>query len=231
MQERENLFFYENDIVKIAITKRNIDAKAIEVVKEAIQQYDFTVENLTYVKQIHSSDVVLVDENQSYCNKEADALITHKKQTPLMIFTADCVPLIFYDENKKNIALAHAGWRGTYHNISSQVINFLEQQLLSHRKDIKVIIGPHIKAQSYQVSKELIDKFETLNIENFYHIKHHNYYLNLEKINKDLLLAAGILEENITIMPYCTIQHNHKFFSYRKENATTKRIGTIIELK
>jgi len=50
-------------------------------------------------------------------------------------------------------------------------------------------------------------------------------------INKGLLKRAGILDKNITLANFCTVKDNNQFFSYRLDNATTKRIGTFIELK
>jgi polyphenol oxidase len=38
-------------------------------------------------------------------------LITSEKDLVLSVLVADCVPIIFYDEIKNIIAVAHAGWR------------------------------------------------------------------------------------------------------------------------
>ena len=54
---------------------------------------------------------------------KADAVITNKKNLPIGILTADCVPILIYDDTSKNIAAIHAGWKGAYKGIIHKVIN------------------------------------------------------------------------------------------------------------
>lgn len=59
------------------------------------------------------------------------------KNVPLLIFTADCVPLVFYDKEKEAVALAHAGWRGTYDNIAEEIIEILQMTITVKKKILK----------------------------------------------------------------------------------------------
>ena len=95
----------------------------------------------------------------------------------------------------------------------------------------RVIIGPSVSGDNYEVSYGLVEKFSVHNIDNYYKKCGEKYYLDLWAINKGLLKCAGILEENITATNFCTVKDNNQFFSYRLDNATMKRIGTFIQLK
>ena len=141
------------------------------------------------------------------------------------------MPLVFYDKEKEVVALAHAGWRGTYDNIAEEIIEILVNDYNCEKENIKVIIGPSVSGDSYEVSYELVEKFAVHNIDNYYKKLEDKYYLDLWAINKGLLKRAGILDKNITLTNFCTVKDNNQFFSYRLDNATTKRIGTFIELK
>jgi len=67
-------------------------------------------------------------------------------------------------------------------------------------------------------------------VDNYYEKKGDSYYLDLWIINKGLLEQAGILKENIEVTSICTVKENDKFFSYRLDNQTAKRIGTLIQI-
>ncbi|MBF0714191.1 peptidoglycan editing factor PgeF [Gemella sp. GH3] len=229
MKEEKNVYLFQDDNIKVVFTKRNIDAKNISFLKENLTKYNFTVENLSYSTQIHGVDVKVVDFVDDNL-EEADGLVTNKDNIPLLIFTADCVPLVFYDSKKRVIALAHAGWRGTYKNISKNILAIMIDKYNCNISNINVIIGPHIKKKNYEVSKDLIDKFSVLNIPNYYEVCKNKFYLDLECINITMLERLGIKRNNIINTNFCTVEDNDKFYSYRQDNGTTSRIGTVIEL-
>lgn len=99
--------------VNLAITTKEVDSKNINDLKDAFGDY-FTLSNLTSNIQIHSDIVNVVDESTVASKIEGDALVTNLKNVPLLIFTADCVPVAIVDKKNKVIGVAHAGWRGTY---------------------------------------------------------------------------------------------------------------------
>ena len=41
------------------------------------------------------------------------------------MLTADCSPILIYDDKKKIIAAIHAGWKGAYKDIVNKVIKFM----------------------------------------------------------------------------------------------------------
>ena len=228
MREIVDGYLINDDNIKIAFTNRNVDAKSSEDMKNFSAKYGFNHDNIVYNTQVHGADVRIVESRDNAADgKEADGLITSLQATPLLIFTADCVPVVFYDKKQGVVALAHAGWRGTYGNIAGEMVNIMINKYNCKVEDIKTIIGP---VDNYEVSYDLIEKFAALEVEGYYKEVDGKYYLDLWKLNKELLKKCGILEDNIKIIDFCTVRDNDKFFSYRLDNATPKRIGTIIQL-
>ena len=226
-------YVIEDSEVKILFTNRTVDAKNLEDVKRICEEYNFNYTDLMYNTQVHGATVRIIKtiDDKENNGEEADGLLTSLKNVPLLIFTADCVPLVFYDGEKRVVGLAHAGWRGTYDNIAKEIVEILIKDYKCIKENIKVIIGPSVSGDNYEVSYELVEKFAVHKIDNYYKKYGEKYYLDLWIINKGLLKCAGILEENITVTNFCTVKDNNQFFSYRLDNATTKRIGTFIQLK
>lgn len=226
--------FDDGGFAKVVITERKYDAKNSDDMKTVLSGCGLNYENLTDCKQIHSDIVRIIKSEDIGVTKEADAMITDIQDVPLMIYTADCVPIVLVDKKRKIIADIHAGWRGTYAEIVVKTIKSMLNNFGSNPEDIVAIIGPAIGPCCYEVSKELVDKFNTIVTNKdfkFYIIKEDRFYIELTKINSYLLEKCGVKKENIQNLNICTSCQNDKFYSYRKDNKTDKRIGTIVQIK
>ena len=210
----------EFDFVNLVITTTNIDAKNEEDLFKTFSEEEFNLKKLTRNSQIHSSIVNKIDENNIGQRIDGDALITNVAQVPLLILTA--------------IGVAHAGWRGTYDKICKNTIDEMVKDYNSNPEDLVCVIGPSIGVCCYEVSEELVEKFNT-NLANhagkFDIIKDGKHYLDLWKINELTLKDCNVKEENIINLQICTNCNHDKFYSYRKHNKTPKRIGTMIQIK
>ncbi|MBQ8997153.1 MAG: peptidoglycan editing factor PgeF [Clostridium sp.] len=218
--------------VNLAITKKEIDAKNIEDLKSVFSGI-FTLDNLTSNIQIHSDIVNVIDESNVASKAEGDALITNLKNVPLLVFTADCVPVAIIDKTKKVISVVHAGWRGTYEQIARKAVEKMMDKYDSKPEDMICVIGPSIGECCYEVSEDLYNKFN----DRFYRptdelckIVDNKYYLNLWNINTCSLEKVGVLKENIINLNICTNCNSDKFYSYRAHNQTPKRIGMLLEI-
>ena len=138
------------------------------------------------------------------------------------------------DKKNKAIGLAHAGWRGTYDRISEKTIDKMIENYNTNVKDLVCVIGPSIGPCCYEISEELVEKFNmnfTNSTEKFYKIEEDKYKLDLWKINEYILKECGVKDENIINLNLCTSCNSDKFHSYRKHNQTSERIGTILQIK
>lgn len=221
------------EFVDIAITTTNIDAKNLDDVNNAFKDV-FTLKNLSKNKQIHSNIVNKVDKDNIGQIIDGDAIITNEKNVPLLILTADCVPVVLVDKVNKAVGLVHSGWRGTYGKICSETLQSMKENYNTNTEDVVAIIGPSIGKCCYEVSYDLVEKFSALlpnADEKIYEIRDEKYYLDLWEINTQILKEFGVLKSNIINMNICTSCNCDRFFSYRKHDKTTKRIGTFIEIK
>lgn len=178
--------------------------------------FSIEVQNLVTVNQIHSSDVVVV--NQAFIDKppKADALVTTTPGLVIGILTADCGPILFADPQAGVIAATHAGWRGSLNGIIEKTIAVMEKQG-AKRQSITAALGPCIGPHHYEVTSEFYNQF----IER--HSKFQKYFLKTEKVNHfhfnlwafiiNQLKEAGV---NASCVELCTYQDEQHFFSYRR---------------
>ncbi|MGL5347322.1 MAG: peptidoglycan editing factor PgeF [Peptostreptococcaceae bacterium] len=222
------------DFVNLAITLKDIDAKSRQDMLKVCEEGNFNIDNLTSNIQIHSDIVNVIDSNNIGQKIEGDALITNVKNVPLLVFTADCVPIAIIDKKNKAIGVVHAGWRGTYDKIVQKTLEQMKIRYNTKASDVVCVIGPSIGPCCYEVSEELVEKFNT-NLTNsgekFYIIKDNKYFLDLWKINEYLLKSSEICKENIINLNLCTSCKADEFHSYRKHKQTPKRIGMIVQIK
>lgn len=222
------------DFINFAITLSNIDSKSRQDMELVCKEGNFNINNLTSNIQIHSDIVNKIDENNIGQKKDGDALITNITNVPLLIFTADCVPIAIIDKKHKAIGLSHAGWRGTYDLIAKKTIDEMTKNYNTNPEDLVCIIGPSIGPCCYEVSQELAEKFNTNftnSTEKLYTIEDGKYKLDLWKVNEYIIKECGVKDENIINLKICTSCNSDKFHSYRKHNQTPKRIGTILQIK
>jgi len=178
-------------------------------------------------KQVHG-DGILTAQGGAGASKgcpDADAYITDEKGLPIAIRTADCVPVLIFDPNRRVIGLAHAGWRGTYKSIAAKTVQQMQIKYASVPSELKVVLGPSIRQCCYQVGEEFRDYFPS-------HVKDRGGYLYADVVNanRDQLLQAGVRQENIFDSGICTCC-DKGYFSFRRDGGKAGRMITLMMLK
>lgn len=168
--------------------------------------------------QIHSAEVVTV--TAAFADGErpqADAMVTHRPGVALGVATADCGPVLFADAQARVVGAAHAGWKGAFTGILENTIAAMEK-LGAARKNICVVLGPTIAAQSYEVGPEFVARFCDGNSSNAGYFKPSeksgHAYFNLPAYIMMRLRAAGI--ENPVDLGLDTYGDEQRFFSFRR---------------
>jgi YfiH family protein len=191
----------------------------------------------TAARQVHGTTVVTVTEaDRGRGMREAesalpdcDGMVTGS-DTALMAFYADCVPLFFFEPACGMVGLAHAGWRGTAHNIVKEVMNKL-RTAGGKAEACLAAIGPCIGSCCYEVGEEVAICFR----ENFHQVLTASapgkYRLDLVRANFELLVAAGIKPENIAVANLCTACRQEHFYSYRRDGVTGRMAALIRKRK
>lgn len=223
-------FFTTRDIC-ICDKGVNIDKNAIENDKNLITDYLKIDEKLLISpEQTHSTNIdTAIETKQDY--PDTDALILTKKNIAIFLNFADCTPVILYDKKQNIGAIAHAGWRGTAQKIAPKTVEKMVINYNSKPEDIVAIIGPAIGFCCYNVGEDVYEKLSktVTNFDGLFEIREGKIFVDLKNINRRQLEEIGVKE--IDVCPYCTVHDNDKFFSYRNENATTKRHSAILKLR
>lgn len=172
----------------------------------------FNIKDVGYLNQIHSDAIIEYDGNI----KDGDAIITDRRNTAVGIFTADCVPVLIADKNKKIIAAVHSGWKGTLNLIVYKTAKYFMKNYNTSIDDIIVFIGPHIGDCCYEVSKELIETFKKNTLYSKEEISA-GRRLNLEKCILLQLYKLKVPNANIHLANACTFcSREYELYSYRK---------------
>jgi polyphenol oxidase len=238
-----NLGFTEWDNREVVLRNR-------ETFQLAIGARDFT---LAPLGQFHSSVVRFFSKSPGESCK-GDASITNAPGLLLGVQTADCVPILLVDPNKRAVAAIHAGWRGTLVRIAQKTVGEMRVHFGSKPSDILAALGPAISACCYEVGTELVTEFTSqfADVEQYFDELRtgeepnplqwlnmmppghqpppKNVRLDLRKANRAQLLAAGLCDANIFVSNLCTACHTDLFFSYRKEGPNSGRMLSLIGL-
>ena len=196
------------------------------------QIFEYRHMRLITVNQTHSSAVVdAKKEDIDYAKKDADAIITPLSWHPIGVMTADCVPILLFDPEKKIIGAVHAGWKGTVQNIAEKTILAMQEDYGCSPGNIVAAIGPSIHKCCYTVGKSTMEEFKEALANIDKHLNKKTGAVDLAGINKVELEQAGLKKKNITMSEECTSCLHESFFSYRKHNARTGRQLSFIMLK
>ncbi|WP_203290125.1 peptidoglycan editing factor PgeF [Metabacillus sp. cB07] len=201
------------------------------------------LEHWVYADQVHDSSIYKArreDRSKGTMNyasavPETDGLYTDEEDLMLSLCYADCVPLFFYEPEKRLVGTAHAGWKGSVLDIGGKMARTWTQNEGVPGKSIYAIIGPSIGPCCYTVDDYVIDRVNNALSKDFpspyEEVSAGQYSLDLKLLNKYLLLKAGLSESRILTSPLCTSCESSLFFSHRRDQGKTGRMAGFIGLK
>lgn len=197
------------------------------------------IEKLCFTKQVHKNAVRRVtaaDAREPYdplpC--ECDGLVTDEAGLGLIVFTADCIPILLCDPIRRVVGAAHAGWRGTVANIAGKTVEAMAA-LGADPRDIRAAIGPGISKCCFETGPEvpaavrdvLGDAGEAFIAPGGSAGKS---FVDLKGVNRALLLRAGLTEAHIDVSPECTVCKRDKYWSHRATAGVRGSQGAVIKL-
>jgi len=194
--------------------------------------------NINYDKIVsarveHTTNVAIVNDCASEFVENTDALVTSKKDIYLSVTSADCFPVLMYDDKNDVIGLAHAGWRGIVNEIVPQTLKVMLKEG-AELSEIKVTIGPGISQDYFDFDlKYLISEFGFYNQDKY--IKEGSTIdkvkVDLRKIIFDQSKNIGISQDNMHDCGKCTFAHEHDFFSARRDGEDFAVMMSVFGMK
>ncbi|MBR5515407.1 MAG: peptidoglycan editing factor PgeF [Clostridia bacterium] len=195
------------------------------------QAIGFNEKNIVFTNQIHSNTVKYVVEKDIGKTYDCDGFVTDKKDVVLAVRTADCVPILLY--TKGVVGAVHAGWRGTAASIQANAVKEMVK-LGAKPQEIKVAIGACIHKCCYEVGTDFCDTLYELLGREFAsrHIEKRgaSVYCDLVSLNREMLVMAGVKEENIFCSDDCTCCNSDLYFSHRASKGKRGVMSAFISL-
>lgn len=177
-----------------------------------------------WLTQVHGCAVLDAAELHSSLSCEADAVYSNTANTLCAVLTADCLPVLFADPGGREVAAAHAGWRGLAGGVLEQTVG----RFAAAPETLLAWLGPAIGAASFEVGADVREAFlewsgncEAAFIE---HGEGH-WLADIYQLARLRLHKAGVTA--IYGGDYCTYSDAKRFFSYRRDGETG-RMATLI---
>ena len=197
----------------------------------------FDRNDLVLTHQVHSDIVRTVTKKDAqgldhHTYPECDALVTNDPGTALVVFTADCTPILLHDPVTGAVGAVHAGWRGTATDIAGKTVRTMQASFGCDPANIRAAIGPNIGACCFACDSDVPEAMvNALGSAAQAHIQFRDakYYVNLREINAQFLRNAGV--RHIEISTACTMCAPHRFWSHRVTKGQRGSQGAIIVCK
>lgn len=175
-----------------------------------------------WLNQTHT--ILVADLDRQCTSPEADAAITSTAGKVAVVMTADCLPVLFCNQQGTEVGAAHAGWRGLLNGILEQTVS----QMKSQPSQLMAWLGPAISAQHFEVGAEVLEAFtqhDAATGEYFFNNRPGHYLADLYAIASYRLKKLGI--SHISGGQYCTYADSARFFSYRRDKNTGRQASLI----
>jgi YfiH family protein len=195
-------------------------------------------QHFTWLNQTHSNICVDLDKSVNVADAtiQADACFSSKKNQVCAVMTADCLPILFCDQQGTCVAAVHAGWRGLADGVRENTVSTMPV----NSKSLMAWMGPAISQRHFEVGKEIKETFIDYPqaFSRNSKMPENKHLADLYAIAKKKMFALGITQ--VFGGDYCTYQQSDLFFSHRrathqaspeaKNIATTGRIVSAIYL-
>jgi len=169
---------------------------------------------LILMHQTHSNKVVEIKKHNCRKKITADAMITKMKGFAISVVTADCVPIIIYDDRNGIVGCVHAGWKGAFLGIIKNTIRKIQK--LGSKNRLYASVGPCIGKKSYEVDIKFYRKFvsKSRKYKIYFNYKSETKkFFNLRKFVTDKLQEFNVQVDQIDRDTYA---EKSNFFSYRR---------------
>lgn len=189
--------------------------------------------------QVHKDDIVVADESHVVglfdpIPYDADGLITNIPHLPLMIYVADCIPLLLHDTDGA-IGAIHCGWRSTVLDTPGKAVRLMGERFGTKPENICAAIGAGISQCCFETGGDVADGVRAVlnggGDEFIYPQESGKYKVDLKGVVRQLLIRAGLAPSNIDINSECTMCLNDKYWSHRYTNGKRGLQAAVIALE
>ncbi len=149
---------------------------------------------------------------------EADGLVTDVPGITLAVFSADCIPILFFDPVRRVVGACHSGWRGTAAGMAAVTARTMSERYGCRAEDLRAAIGPGIGPCCFEtdgdVPQAMLAQLGGL-AEPYITRAGEKYHVDLKGIVRSTLLDAGLAEGHIDVSGECTCCLPDIYWSHR----------------
>jgi YfiH family protein len=184
---------------------------------------DASLRSIRWCSQVHGTDLITISTNHrsgAASVGPGDGLVTSEAGVGLVVWTADCVPVILV--SPQEVAAVHAGWRGAAAGIVPKAVGALLKDGVEPAR-IHAYLGPAVSGPRYPVGNEVVEALKSHGVNND---------LWLSGRNVDLRgFITGQLERlsvvSVTTVGGCTAS-DPRFASHRRDGEHAGRQWSLI---
>jgi len=179
-----------------------------------------------WLEQVHGTGVFVASGIAATGEPRADAAVTRECGQPLVILTADCLPVLLCSDDGAVIGAAHAGWRG----LAAGVIERTVAEMAADAVELRAWLGPCIGLPSYEVGEEVRAAFvdgDDGAASCFVPTRPGHWHCDLAALARRRLAAIGVTQ--VAGGDFDTFTDG-RFYSYRRDGARSGRFASVIWL-
>lgn len=205
--------------LNLGLATEDEEPAVLENRKRLLHALRADVTRASMCRQIHGATVTKASPTgigERHDHPERDGLWTDRSGEPVVVLSADCVPVALCRTTREPaIAAVHAGWRGLLSGVVEAAVEALGSTALM------ASIGPAIGRCCYDVSDELAGRFSA----RFGRDVVSGTRLDLALSARRQLEQAGVA--SIDDVGLCTACNPGLFFSHRRDAGVTGRQGLV----
>ena len=194
---------------------------------------------LTTTRQTHEDHIQRIGAREAGRGRSSyddalphtDAIMTNCTGIPLVLFVADCVPVILFDPVRQACAVVHDGWRGTAARLAAKTVHAMGDAYGTKPESVLAYVGPSISAAHFEVSPDTAQIFSDMGSRYADCVRHDGLLtVDLWQANRIMLEEAGLLPDHIEVTQSCAYDCAEQCFSYRRDAGKTGRMGVFAVL-
>lgn len=203
--------------------------------RQQLVDYAQGCHEIRWLQQVHGTDCP--DAHLIKNSIQADASFTQVPALGCAVMTADCLPVLFCDLQGRQVAAAHAGWRGLAQGVLANTLTaFVNNGIKANQ--VIAWLGPAISQAAFEVGPDVKPAFEYFDDGQTWADEQCFMAGQGDRLQADLYRLARLQLEHLGIAgiygdeTFCTFstldQHQqHRFFSYRRQAVTGRQASLI----
>lgn len=196
-------------------------AAAVEANRAALQQVAGLSQRPVWLSQVHGIRVLDADTAQPGDN-QADAAVSTTPGQACVVMTADCLPVLFCNQQGSQVAAAHAGWRGLCDGVLEATV-----ATFTNPAEVMCWLGPAIGPRAFEVGSEVRAAFIAKDVQAAlaFQPSGDKWLADIFLLARQRLLAAGV--RAIYGGGVCTVSDAARFYSYRRDGQTGRLASMV----